>query len=137
MRRLFSYQDNDATPDETVHKAISPYLFDASLLNNPHLVVERTRNAAATMPMIRVGSKPVDGGYYVMDREARNAFLKTEPGAAALIRPYLGSHEHINGGERWILCLDGVSPHVLKTMPKVLETIESLTQNVIGTIVTD
>jgi len=125
-RRLFSYQDNDATPDETLHKAISPYLFDASLLSDPHLVVERTRSVTAGMPAIRVGSKPVDGGYYVMDSAARSAFLQMEPNAESFIRPYVGSNEHINGGERWILCLDSVAPQILKSMPKVLDTIEQV-----------
>ena len=125
-RRLFSYQDNDATPDETLHRAISPYLFDASLLSNPHLVVERTRSVVSGMPAIRVGSKPVDGGYYVMDSGTRNAFLYAEPDAADLIRPFIGSNEHINGGERWILCLNGATPQMLKSMPKVLHTIEQV-----------
>lgn len=123
-RRLFSYQTYDGVPDETKHKALSPYLFDASGLSNPHLVVRRTRGPGSGMPKIRVGSKPVDGGYFIMDAAERSAFLREEKGAAPLIRPYVGSEEHINGGERWILTLHGVPPQTLRAMPKVMEAVE-------------
>ena len=39
-RRLFSYADINRDPVATAHSAISPYLFDASGLKNPHLVVK-------------------------------------------------------------------------------------------------
>ena len=61
------------------------------------------------MPQIRVGSKPVDGGYFIMDGAERAAFIHREPASAPLIRPYVGSEEHLNGGDRWIICLHGVA----------------------------
>ena len=125
-RRLFSYQDYDADPDETSHKALSPYLFDAAGLINPHLVIERTREPSQEMPSIRVGSKPVDGGYYIFDNEGRAALLQQEPGATSLVRPYIGSEEHINGGERWLLTLHGQSPQHLRSMPEVMKLIEQV-----------
>ncbi len=125
-RRLFSYPDYDSEPTETRHRAISPYLFDASGMNDPHLVVMRSREPGPGMPLIKVGSKPVDGGYYIMDGADRAAFIRAEPGAANLIRPYIGSNEHINGGERWILCLHGVEPNTVRAMPKVRDLIEKV-----------
>ena len=38
-KRLFSYPDINGEPEETAHAALSPYLFDAGGLANPHLVV--------------------------------------------------------------------------------------------------
>lgn len=125
-RRLFSYEEYDAEPTESVHRALSPYLFDASRLTNPHLVVLRTRQPSGSFPPIRVGSKPVDGGYFIMDGTERTAFVQAEPNARALIRPYVGSEEHINGGDRWIMCLAGVAPNVIRAMPKVVEIIEKV-----------
>jgi hypothetical protein len=123
-RRLFSYTSYNSEPSETLHRALSPYLFDASRLNNPHLVVARQRHPNSEMPHIRVGSKPVDGGYFIMDDAERVAFIGVEPAAEPLIRPYVGSNEHINGGSRWIMCLSGVAPNELRAMPKVRETVE-------------
>jgi hypothetical protein len=125
-RRLFSYQEYDADPDETLHKALSPYLFDAASLTNPHLVIDRTREPSMGMPSIRVGSKPVDGGYYIFDSEMRAAIIRQEPNIAPLIHPYVGSEEHINGGELWILTLHGESPQHLRSMPEVMRLVEQV-----------
>ncbi len=48
-KRLFSYDDISGDPVETRHAALSPYLFDASGLQNKHLVVreEKAQSTAA------------------------------------------------------------------------------------------
>ena len=38
-KRLFSYTDINGEPEESRHKVLSPYLFDAGGLSDPHLVV--------------------------------------------------------------------------------------------------
>ncbi|WP_409364761.1 type IIL restriction-modification enzyme MmeI [Bradyrhizobium sp. JYMT SZCCT0428] len=76
------------------------------------------------MPPIRVGSKPVDGGYFIMDSVERATFVSSEPASAPLIRPYVGSDELINGGDRWIICPHGVAPNKLRAMSKVREAVE-------------
>ena len=67
-----------------------------------------------------------------MSADERAAFLKKEPKATDLLRPYVGSREHINGGERWILTLGGVSPQTLRTMPKVLDIIDQVRRYRLG-----
>ncbi|MCL2716369.1 MAG: N-6 DNA methylase [Alphaproteobacteria bacterium] len=125
-RRLFSYDTEDGEPQETIHRALSPYLFDASELANPHVVVTRSRQPPADMPAIRVGSKPVDGGYFILDGAERAALLHREPETETLIRPYVGSDEYLNGGKRWIICLHGVSPDRLRGLRKIRETVEKV-----------
>ena len=49
-----------------------------------------------------------------------------DPLHAALDDIYVGSTEHINGGDRWIMCLHGVEPNILRTMPKVREAVENV-----------
>jgi hypothetical protein len=133
-KRLFSYRTYESDPDETRHRAISPYLFDASGLANRHLVVTRSRDTAPGMPGIRVGTKPVDGGYYIMDGAARLEFITAEPNAASLVRPYVGAEEHINGGDRWLLTLHGVAPQDLRAMPSVMERVEQVRRYRLGEI---
>ena len=125
-RRLFSYAEYDAEPTESLHKSLSPYLFDASRLTNPHLVVNRTRQPGLGMPSRRVGSKPVDGGYFIMDGTGADGIRSGRTGPASVIRPYVGSEEHINGGDRWIICLHGVPPNKVRAMPKVREAVENV-----------
>lgn len=125
-RRLFSYEDINGEPFESVHRVLSPYLFDASQLANPHLVVRETGTALNGMPKLIIGSKPIDGGHYIFTPDERAAFVAEEPDAASLFRPFIGAEEFLNGGERYILLLADADPSRLKRMPKVLERIEAV-----------
>ena len=89
--RLFSYRDINGDPLQSHHQALSPYLFDASQLADRHLVVRRTRDVSEGIPTVRVGCKPVDGGYFIMDDAERQEFLRLEPSAAPYLRPFVGS----------------------------------------------
>lgn len=125
-KRLFSYQDINGNPDETRHAALSPYLFDASDLADRHLVVHRARGSLSGKPPISVGSKPVDGGHYIFDEAERDLFLAKEPEAAAILRPFIGGREHINGESRWILYPPGLPADVLRKLPGVMDRIAAV-----------
>lgn len=122
-KRLFSYADVKGEPEESTHKALSPYLFDASNLGSPHLVVERTSENLNGLPEMRFGSQPIDGGHLIFDDSEMTAFLAVEPNARPLFRPFLGSREYINGESRWILYLADAAPSFLQSLPKVRERI--------------
>ncbi len=127
-KRLFDYDDVNGDPRESRHKSLSPYLFDASSLGDRHLVVERARKSLKGKPLICVGSKPVDGGHYIFDRDQRDAFLAIEPEAADILRPFIGGREHINGAQRWILYPDGISAQSLRQLPQVRQRIARVRQ---------
>lgn len=78
------------------------------------------------MPLLVIGSKPIDGGHYIFTSEERDAFVQEEPGAEPLLRPFLGSREFLNGGDRWILALQEAPPGVLRRLPKVRERVAAV-----------
>ena len=125
-KRLFSYSELTGDPHESRHSALSPYLFDASALADRHLVVERSRVSLAGKPTMCVGSKPVDGGHYILDAAERAAFLADEPNAAAFVRPFLGGREHINGEQRWIVYPSDASPDDLRRLPAVMAKVSAV-----------
>ncbi|MCC5997272.1 MAG: class I SAM-dependent DNA methyltransferase [Oceanicaulis sp.] len=122
-KRLFSYEHVNGEPVESRHGALSPYLFDAGGLADPHTVVEERSSSLSGMPKVIIGSKPIDGGHYIFDEAERDAFLRAEPAAAPFMRPFVGAEEFINGRKRWILSLHAASPSELKAMPQVMERI--------------
>lgn len=78
------------------------------------------------MPINRMGkllsgSQPIDNGEYIFNAESRDELLEAEPDAGAFLRPYVGAREYLQGGERWILALQGVSPTTLRSLPCVRE----------------
>ncbi|MCY4056122.1 MAG: N-6 DNA methylase [Cyanobacteria bacterium MAG CAR4_bin_6] len=125
-KRLFSYPDINGEPEESRHKALSPYLFDAGGLSDPHLVVREESAPINGMSRLIIGSKPIDGGNYIFDAAERRAFLETEPEAAPWLRPFIGAREYLQGGERWILALHDTPPDLLARLPRVRERIAAV-----------
>ena len=125
-KRLFSYPNINGEPEETRHAALSPYLFDASGLTDPHLTVCEEGGPVNGMGKLIIGSKPIDGGNYIFDAEERAAFLRAEPDAEPFLHPFVGAREYLQGGERWILALQNVGPDVLARLPHVRERIAAI-----------
>ena len=125
-KRLFSYPDLDGDPEETRHAALSPYLFDAIGLRDPHLAVREESRPINGMARLIIGSKPIDSGHYIFTAEERADFLAREPEAAPLLRPFVGAREYLQGGERWILALHDAPPEHLAKLPKVRERIAAV-----------
>jgi len=123
VRRLFSYDDSSGELYESQQAALSPYLFDASKLLDPHLVVRRASKPLNGLQKLIIGSKPIDDGQFIFTDKERDEFLAAEPGAAPFLRPYVGSQEFLNGGDRWILALHDAPPSILSTLPRVKERI--------------
>ena len=126
-KRLFSYPDVNGDPEETQHSALSPYLFDASGLADPHLTVREEGAPVNGLPRLIIGSKPIDGGHYIFRTEEKRAeFVVAEPAADPYMRPYIGGREYLQGGGRWILALHDAPPNVLAKMPAVRERIAAV-----------
>ncbi|MDE0032270.1 MAG: class I SAM-dependent DNA methyltransferase [Deltaproteobacteria bacterium] len=125
-KRLFGYPDINGEPEESRHAALSPYLFDAGGLSDPHLVVREESAPINGMGRLIIGSKPIDGGSYIFDAAERGAFLEAEPEAAPWLRPFIGAREYLQGGERWILALHDAPPEVLARLPRVRERIAAV-----------
>ena len=119
-KRLFSYPDINGEPEESPHAMLSPYLFDAGGLSDPHLVVREEGSPINGMSRLIIGSKPIDGGHYIFDGEERAVFLEAEPEAESFLRPFIGAREYLQGGRRWILTLHDAQPDELARLPCAL-----------------
>ena len=125
-KRLFSYPDINGEPEESRHKALSPYLFDAGGLSDPHLVVREESAPINGMRKLLSGSQPIDNGAYIFNAEERAELLAVEPEAGQFLRPYIGAREYLQGGERWILALQDASPDILVRLPRVRQRIAAV-----------
>ncbi len=120
-KRLFSYPDINGDPEATRHAAISPYLFDAGGLADPHLTVREESRPVSGVRQLIIGSKPIDGGCYIFKADERDTFLVSEPDAEPYMRPFVGAREYLQGGMRWILALHDAKPNTLARLPRVRE----------------
>lgn len=124
VKRLFSYDKVDGDPVESRHPALTAYLFGAETIANRHLVVARRTEPLGDVPLPHVGSKPVDGGHYIITRAERDALVRVHRDLAPFIRPYVGGEEFLNGGDRWLLCLQNARPEQIRAWPEVRQRIE-------------
>ena len=125
-KRLFSYDTPKGEPHESRHTALSAYLFDASELSNPRIVVKESAQPLNGLPPLLSGSQPIDDGNYIFKADERVAFLREEPNAELYLRPFVGSREFLQGGERWILALKDANPADLRAMPKIVERMQAV-----------
>jgi len=125
-RRLFTYEHGSEEALEVAEPAISPYLFGAGRLPNPHLVVREANRPINGMPRIIIGSKPIDGGHFIFTGEERAQFVDAEPGAAGFFRPFVGAREFLRGGDRWILALHDADPKTLRRLRLVRERVAAV-----------
>ncbi len=126
QKRLFSYQTLVGDPIESTHRALTAYLFDAGTVTDRHLVVSGSSRPLCDVPRLIIGSKPIDGGNYILSAGQRAELVAQEPQAQHFIHPYIGSEEFLNGGMRWILALDDASPAQLRSMPSVMNRIDAV-----------
>ena len=125
-KRLFSYDSPKSDPQQSQHTALSPYLFDASGLTDPGVVVRGAHLPINWLPRLIIGSKPIDGGHYIFKVDERATFLREEPGAEPYMRPFalIGKpRAYSSKVERWISCTSDaeVPPTELTAMPKVVD----------------
>ena len=125
-KRLFSYPDVNGEPEESRHPVLSPYLFDAGRLSNPHLTVREEGRPINRARRLIIGSKPIDKGYFIFSAKQREDFLAAEPDAAPFLRPFVGAREFLHGGERWILALHDAPPDELAQLLQVRERIAAV-----------
>jgi hypothetical protein len=125
-RRLFSYPKISGEPVETVHKAISPYLFDASNVSDPRLVVKEIGTPVNGFGALLSGSQPIDDGNFTLDEKDRREFLSIEPNAEKYLRPYVAAKDFLQGGQRWVIVLKDASPTDLKGMPELRRRIAAV-----------
>ncbi len=110
VKRLFSYESIKGEPEETQHKALTAYLFGVADEANRYRVVKEESRPINGLPRLLTGSKPLDGGHYVLNDEEADSIRKTDTAAAKALRPYIGAQEYINGWNRWVLYFGALSP---------------------------
>ena len=120
---LFSYPDINGEPVETQHTVLSPYLFDASGLADPHLTVQEERRPINKLRRLKTGVQMIDNGILTFTHTEYEDFISVEPGSRKYFRKYIGGDEYINGFHRWILYLADLSPSELRHLPRVRERI--------------
>ena len=116
-KKIYEYSpDGSATQTEVA--CINPYLLPGSMT-----LVRKQRTPLMSVPEMRCGNKPADGGHLILDDSGKNELVAAFPAAEKFIKLFIGSEELINGGRRWCLWLKGHSPDEWRSIPAIKERV--------------
>lgn len=119
--RLWKYETPKSEPAEVYSRSINPYLVDGPSV----LVDKRSRPLSPHLSPVLYGSKPTDGGYLISEGDEAKE-LRSDPVAGKYMRPFVGARELINGGDRWCLWLESVSPQDLRDSDVLRERVDGV-----------
>ena len=106
---------------KVIAQQINPYLIDG----DPIFIDSRSKPICKVLPMV-YGSKPTDGGYLFLSSKEKDELIKQYPVAESMIRQVYGASEFINNKERYCLWLIGQSPKTIRSIPPILDRIQSV-----------
>ncbi len=120
---LYVYDDIKNESHQIKAKNINPYLVDAK-----DTIVTNRSKPICDVPQMKYGSKPTDGGNFILTDDEKKELLKINKEAKSVIKPFISAREFLNNNKRWCIWLVGVNPSKLKAMPEVIKRVENVKQ---------
>lgn len=121
IKRLYTYADVQAEPEEHIVENISPYLFPG-----PDAFVEAQKKPLCDAPEMKFGSQPRDGGHFILTPEERELILAQEPQLVSVIKRYMGAEEFIKGKVRYCIWLHDAPFDIIKGSKILKERISAV-----------
>ncbi|WP_017294752.1 DNA methyltransferase [Geminocystis herdmanii] len=122
-KRLFFYENIKGEATEINVKNINPYLVEGN-----DLIISSRKQPLSNVPEINFGNMPNDGGNFLFTETEKEEFLKIEPLAKKIIKPFLSAKEFINNEKRYCLWLVDIQPQELKLLKYVSERVKNVQQ---------
>jgi hypothetical protein len=113
---LYDYPNIKGAPNKIQVENINPYLIDA-----PNLVIWNRTKPIFNVSIMTKGNQPTDGGNLLLTPDEKNDLLTKQPGLVQWIKPFLGSQEFLNNGERYCLWLADASTKELRDLMQISE----------------
>ena len=118
---IYEIDAEGAAIKESRVQNISPYLVEGT--DRALMPVQLPPNG---VPKMLWGSKPTDGGGFILNRQQKDEMSAVEPASTHWIRPYMGADEFLHGTERWCLWLSGITPAELRLLPLVANRVAAV-----------
>ena len=123
-KRLFIYEKPNGEAVEIKCQNINPYLVDG-----PTVIIPNRSLPISHSPKMVWGSKPSDGGNFILSSDEREDMISKNPLAEKYIRRYVSGENLINDSVRYCLWLIDASPSDLKAMPEVLKRVQAVRES--------
>ncbi|WP_309498554.1 DNA methyltransferase [Sulfurovum sp.] len=122
-KKIYEYENIKGEALEKSVKNINPYLVEAH-----DIVVTNRSKPLANVSAMKYGSKPTDGGFFLLTDEEKNEIIFKDANAEKFIKPFLSGREFLRNINRWVIWLVGANPSDLKQSPEILKRVEQVKQ---------
>ncbi len=118
-KRIWDYEKPNSDAQEITARNINPYLVDA-----PDVLLPNRKSPLCFAPAIMEGSALIDDGHLLFTSEQAADLSSQYPATRPWLREFYSGEDFINGGLRYCLWLEGVTPAELRACPPIMERIE-------------
>lgn len=123
---IYDYSIDSENPSKIICSNINIYL-----VNKSDFIVKSSNKALVnSMPIARIGSKPVDDNNLVFSENVKNEIIFEYPEANDFIKPFIGASEFVNGKQRWCIWINNTLD-IMKIQPikKRIENVRKFREN--------
>jgi hypothetical protein len=121
VKQLYFYPNIKGDPIKEEASNINPYLVNASDI----FILNRSK-PICDIPEMVYGSKPTDGGNFILTEEERTDALKREPFIEKYIRPFINAKEYLSGEFRYCLWLVNANPTEIRQSKFINDRVEKV-----------
>jgi hypothetical protein len=123
VRRLYSLSENG----ETISKQVE--MINAYLVAGKNVVVSPSDVVLGGMAEMENGNKPVDGGHLLLDVDDARGLEIDSNQRRNFVKPFVGSHEAINGVVRYCLWISDEMRELAESVPALAARIEAVKED--------
>jgi len=92
---------------------------NAYLIDGPDIIVRSETKPLASLDQMLKGNQPTDDGNLILNKSENDYLINKYVDLRKIIRPYLGSHEFINGDKRFCLWLEDNDLELAYSIPEL------------------
>lgn len=118
---IYEYEDIKGEPHEVKAKNINAYLVDAK-----DILIEKRNSTLCSVPKIKFGNQPIDGGFLLLTQKERDEAIVSEPNIEKYVRRFYGSIEFLNNIPRYCLWLDKSNPSDIRNSKFITERLNKV-----------
>jgi hypothetical protein len=107
--------------EQRVVENIGPYLIPMG-----NVIVEKTTSPINGLPRMDYGNKPTDGGNLILDRDEKDAVVRSFPQSEKFIKKYVGSSELISGLPRFCFWIEDRFLDEARLIPDINTRLENV-----------
>ena len=121
VKYIYDYDNPNSEPHLIECRNINAYL-----LPSRNSFIKKQQKPICSVPEMRCGNKPADGGFLILSDTEKNEIIKLEPESKKFIKKFVGSEEFINNKSRWCIWLKGAEPSEYRKINLLTERINKV-----------